>query len=93
MKFSIKITALISSLMFFTPIWGKDKLLGAFVNNFHDIGGKVYAKGNNQLVIEGFTYDGEGPDAFFWIGTEGNEPSSNGIIFDFQILYALCFKQ
>jgi len=80
MKVSIKITALISSLMFFTPIWGKDKLLGAFVNNFHDIGGKVYAKGNNQLVIEGFTYDGEGPDAFFWIGTEGNEPSSNGII-------------
>jgi len=80
MKSSIALTALVGSLMCISPIFGKDKLLGAFKNNFHDIAGDIYSKGDNQLVIEGFTYDGQGPDAFFWVGTKGKEPSSDGII-------------
>ena len=80
MKSSIGLTALVGSLMCISPIFGKDKLLGAFKNNFHDIAGDIYSKGDNQLVIEGFTYDGQGPDAFFWVGTKGKEPSSDGII-------------
>ena len=80
MKSSIGLTALVGSLMCISPIFGKDKLLGAFKNNFHDIAGNIYSKGDNQLVIEGFTYDGQGPDAFFWVGTKGKEPSSDGII-------------
>ena len=32
------------------------------------------------LVIDGFTYDGTGPDAFFWVGTQGTKPSTDGII-------------
>jgi len=80
MKSSIGLTALVGSLMCISPIFGKDKLLGAFKNNFHDIAGNIYSKGDNQLVIEGFTYDGLGPDAFFWVGTKGKEPSTDGII-------------
>jgi len=80
MKSSIPLTALVGSLMCISPIFGKDKLLGAFKNNFHDIAGNIYSKGENQLVIEGFTYDGQGPDAFFWVGTKGKEPSSDGHI-------------
>ena len=80
MKSSIGLTALVGSLMCISPIFGKDKLLGAFKNNFHDIAGNIYSKGDNQLVIEGFTYDGQGPDAFFWVGTKSKEPSSDGII-------------
>jgi len=80
MKSSIGLTALVGSLMCISPIFGKDKLLGAFKNNFHDIAGNIYSKGDNQLVIEGFTYDGQGPDAFFWVGTKGKEPSTDGII-------------
>ena len=80
MKSSIGLTALVCSLICISPILGKDKLLGAFKNNFHDIAGNIYSKGDNQLVIEGFTYDGQGPDAFFWVGTKGKEPSSDGII-------------
>jgi len=80
MKSSIPLTALVGSLMCISPIFGKDKLLGAFKNNFHDIAGNIYSKGENQLVIEGFTYDGQGPDAFFWVGTKGKKPSSDGHI-------------
>jgi len=80
MKSSIGLTALVGSLMCISPVFGKDKLLGAFKNNFHDIAGNIYSKGDNQLVIEGFTYDGLGPDAFFWVGTKGKEPSTDGII-------------
>ena len=31
-------------------------------------------------MIENFKYDGAGPDAFFWVGTQGAKPNSNGII-------------
>ena len=80
MKSSIGLTALAVGLMCISPVFGKDKLLGAFKNNFHDIGGNIYSKGDNQLVIEGFTYDGQGTDAVFWVGTKGKEPSFDGII-------------
>ena len=53
--------------------------VGTFRNLNHGIGGDVYAKDENTLVIENFEYDGAGPDAFFWVGTEG-KPSSVGTI-------------
>ena len=29
----------------------------------------------DKLLIEDFSYDGRGPDAFFWVGTEGSPGS------------------
>ena len=80
MKLSISLSVLVGTLMCISPIFGKDKFLGAFKNNAHGIAGDIYSKGDDQLVIDGFTYDGTGPDAFFWIGTQGKKPSTDGII-------------
>ena len=32
------------------------------------------------MVFENFKYDGLAPDATFWVGMEGNEPSTDGIL-------------
>ena len=53
--------------------------IGDFVNHHHGIAGTVYAKDEKTLVVKGFTYDGAGPDAFFWAGTQGS-PSGVGEI-------------
>jgi hypothetical protein len=49
MKASISLTVLVSFLMCISPIFGEDKFLGAFKNNFHDIAGDIYSKEDNQL--------------------------------------------
>ena len=53
--------------------------LGNLINRQHGIGGTVYAIDEKTLLIKGFTYDGAGPDAFFWAGTQGL-PSGIGTI-------------
>ena len=53
--------------------------VGEFKNVQHGVGGTVYITDEHTLLIKGFTYDGLGPDAFFWAGTDGN-PSSVGTI-------------
>ena len=59
----------------------KEKIyIGQITQYAHGVTGTIfYVKEDNQLVIENFTYDGLGPDAFFWVGTQGTQPSSNGI--------------
>ena len=52
---------------------------GDFHNKAHGISGEVYIKDEQHLVIKGFSYDGAGPDAFFWAGTKG-VPSTVGTI-------------
>merc|ERR1719186_850949 len=47
-----------------SPSTGKRKI-GSFVNIWHDIGGNVFALDDETILIEDFTYDGQGPDAFF----------------------------
>lgn len=37
----------------------------------HGAGGEVFALDEKTLMIKDFTYDGAGPDAFFWVGPEG----------------------
>ena len=39
-----------------------------------NVTGTVFTLGEDRLLIEDFTYDGNGPDAFFYIGTEGAIP-------------------
>lgn len=53
--------------------------VGDFQNYAHGINGEVFMKDEKTLVIKGFTYDGAGPDAFFWAGTS-QTPSSVGTI-------------
>ena len=58
----------------------KKTYIGAIEQYEHGVSGDIYACGDDQLVIEKFTYDGLAPDAFFWVGTGSNAPNSNGII-------------
>ena len=58
------------------------KKTGTFTNYYHGIGGTVYTKGKNMLIIKGFTYDGTGPDVFFLVGTQGS-PSDSGTILSY----------
>ena len=59
---------------------GEVKYLGDLENHSHMIRGQVYSINDNKIFIKNFTYDGKGPDAFFWVGTEGSLPSENGIL-------------
>ena len=54
--------------------------LGKFNDYFHGISGDIYSMGETRLLIEKFKYDGTGPDAFFWVGTQGKRPSEVGIL-------------
>ncbi|XP_022665167.1 protein Skeletor, isoforms B/C-like isoform X2 [Varroa destructor] len=54
------------------------KLLGELPTFAHEVRGTVYAANENTVVITNFYYDGEGPDAHFWVGTTGR-PTSAGI--------------
>merc|ERR1711962_258037 len=45
----------------------------------HDVQGKLFAVGSSQLLLTEFSYDGQGPDAFFMVGTSGT-PGESGII-------------
>ena len=56
------------------------KKIGTFTNIFHDIAGTAYALNSTTILIKGFNYDGEGPDAFFLGGTHGR-PSKSGEVF------------
>ena len=62
-----------------TNVSGEHVKVGEFNNRAHGIGGTVYAVDEKTLLIKGFTYDGAGPDAFFWAGTQGS-PSGIGTI-------------
>ena len=45
----------------------------------HKVAGTVYIMDENTLKIENFSYDGTGPDAFFYVGESGS-PSGTGTI-------------
>lgn len=64
--------------LFASSVHGLQKA-GDFQNYAHGIGGEVFIKDENTLVIKDFTYDGAGPDAFFWVGTS-QAPSGVGTI-------------
>jgi hypothetical protein len=44
-------------------------LVGALTTKQHGVKGNVYAVDKKTLLIKNFEYDGQGPDAFFWVGT------------------------
>ncbi|XP_066978046.1 protein Skeletor, isoforms B/C isoform X3 [Macrobrachium rosenbergii] len=60
----------------------RDRQRGAPVGNFrtfqHNVSGSVWAVDEDKLYIENFYYDGNGPDAFFWIGNGSSQPTPRG---------------
>lgn len=53
--------------------------VGALDTKEHGVRGVVFALNESTLFVKDFEYDGAGPDAFFWVGTEG-EPGEVGTI-------------
>ncbi|XP_015181789.1 PREDICTED: protein Skeletor, isoforms B/C isoform X4 [Polistes dominula] len=53
------------------------KLIGKLSELHHGVSGEVYAVDGRTLFIKDFTYDGEGPAAFFYAGNS-KSPNSNG---------------
>merc|ERR1712001_274295 len=79
-KYDMKYFLVLSALAAIsTNVSGEHVKVGEFNNRAHGIGGTVYAVDEKTLLVKGFTYDGAGPDAFFWVGTQGS-PSSVGTI-------------
>ena len=54
-------------------------LIGELTTKQHGVKGKLFAVDEKTILIKNFEYDGAGPDAFFWVGTEGL-PKSEGYI-------------
>lgn len=52
-------------------------LIGSISTKLHAVSGDLYAIDEKTLMVKNFNYDGAGPDAFFWVGTEGS-PSNVG---------------
>ncbi|KAG5897115.1 hypothetical protein JTB14_014102 [Gonioctena quinquepunctata] len=59
------------------PYYGRK--IGPLLEFAHGIRGIAYAVDESTIFIKGFSYDGTGPDAFFWIGNSPR-PSPEGII-------------
>ncbi|XP_074594209.1 protein Skeletor, isoforms B/C-like [Brevipalpus obovatus] len=56
------------------------KYLGSFSpTSVHSVKGKVYAVNETAIFIQDFSYDGAGPDAYFWAGSSST-PDVNGFI-------------
>ncbi|XP_070165249.1 protein Skeletor, isoforms B/C [Polyergus mexicanus] len=54
-------------------------LIGPLQEYAHGIKGKVYAVDDATIFIKGFSYDGTGPDAYFWVGNT-SRPNPDGYI-------------
>ena len=60
---------------------GVKRFLGEFEAPLHGVGGRVYLTPKpDKILIEDFSYDGRGPDAFFWVGTEGAPGSRKSVV-------------
>ena len=54
------------------------RLIGSLPNLQHGISGTLYAEGDRTFVIENFSYDGLGPEAFIYVYEKGATVSSFG---------------
>ena len=55
----------------------EDVLIGELEETNHGVSGAVYSRGDVTLVLKDFHYDGSGPDALFFVGTDG-QPIQSG---------------
>lgn len=56
--------------------------IGSLQEYAHGIRGTAYAVDESTIFIKGFSYDGTGPDAFFWVGNTAR-PSPEGHLVPF----------
>lgn len=64
--------------------------MGDFVGRHHGISGTLYVLNDTALLVREFTYDGTGPDAFFWAGDKGDSPSEVGHILPYPFRGVFC---
>lgn len=60
------------------------QMLGRLDNFAHEVRGELYIVDDRHLRLRHFYYDGQGPDAFFWVGKRGDvsnamEPDGTGV--------------
>uniref|UniRef100_A0A182ISD3 DOMON domain-containing protein n=1 Tax=Anopheles atroparvus TaxID=41427 RepID=A0A182ISD3_ANOAO len=67
------------------PYYGRE--IGQLTNFGHGIKGRVYAVDESTLFVKGFAYDGNAPDAFFWVGNSPR-PSPEGFIIPYPEEYS-----
>jgi len=71
---SICATLLSAAIAIAEPI-NEQKKIGSLSTLKHAVNGDLYALDEKTLMVKNFNYDGAGPDAFFWVGTEGSPDS------------------
>ena len=49
-----------------TAVAPAPKYLGTFKNPSHDVKGDIFMLDQSTLYIQGFSFDGQAPDAYFW---------------------------
>ncbi len=54
--------------------------VGELQGTEHSISGALYAVDENVLLLKRLKYDGEAKDTFFWVGTSGDRPNTDGTI-------------
>ena len=57
-------------------------LIGRLETHHHEASGEVYAIDESSIFVRGFSYDGTGPDAYFWAGSSVRPDASGFIIPD-----------
>ena len=45
--------------------------IGEFEGYYYKVAGHVFAEDQDTILITNFNYSGGGPDAYFWVGTQG----------------------
>jgi len=56
--------------------------LGSFITKAHQVSGDVYLLSEKVLEIRDYTYDGQGPAAFFWADTAAQPTNGGRVISD-----------
>jgi len=57
----------------------REVFLGEIPTRSHGVSGQVYAIGDRTIAVRNLNYDGQAPDAYFWIGSN-EKPDVLGII-------------
>ncbi|XP_048505189.1 protein Skeletor, isoforms B/C isoform X2 [Athalia rosae] len=83
----LRVTSALILCVFFKPSLGQarngpnyyGRLIGPLKEYSHGIEGTVYAVDDTTIFIKGFSYDGTGPAAYFWVGNT-SRPNPEGYI-------------
>lgn len=77
MQFIFFVVLLATLMIVLSSAQQQEVFLGDLIPRSHGVSGKVYALDERTLVIRNLNYDGQAPDAYFWVGTT-EKPSITG---------------